>query len=165
MKIVKVLLGALIMLLVTASTVHKFYVSTTKIEYVEQQQSVQIISKLFIDDLEEVLRKRYDESIVLNANNESEEDFVKRYLLQKVQITINGIPATLEYIGKEYEVDVIKVYFEINDIMEFNTIEIENMVLFDLFDEQQNIIHLKTADSRRSLILNKENPKGVLNFD
>lgn len=165
MKILKVLLGALIVLLVTASTVHKFYVSTTKIEYVEQQQSVQIISKLFIDDLEEVLRKRYDESIVLNSNNESEEDFVKRYLLQKVQITINGIPATLEYVGKEYEVDVIKVYFEINDIMEFNTIEIENMVLFDLFDEQQNIIHLKTADSRRSLILNKENPKGVLNFD
>lgn len=165
MKIFRVLLIALVFSIVTASTAHKFYVSTTKIEYVEQQQSVQIISKIFIDDLEEVLRKRYDESIVLDSKDESEQDFVKRYLLQKLQITINGIPATLEYIGKEYEIDVIKVYFEINDIIELNTIEIENMVLFDLFEEQQNIIHLKTGESRRSLVLNKENPKGMLNFD
>ena len=165
MKIFRVLLIALVFSIVTASTAHKFYVSTTKIEYVEQQQSVQIISKIFIDDLEEVLRKRYDESIVLDSKDESEQDFVKRYLLEKLQITINGIPATLEYIGKEYEIDVIKVYFEINDIVELSTIEIENMVLFDLFDEQQNIIHLKTGESRRSLVLNKENPKGVLNFD
>jgi len=165
MKIFRVLLVALIFSIVTAATAHKFYVSTTKIEYVEQQSSVQIISKIFIDDLEEVLRKRYDETIVLDSKDESEQDFVKRYLLQKLQITINGIPATLEYIGKEYEIDVIKVYFEINDIVELSTIEIENMVLFDLFDEQQNIIHLKTGESRRSLVLNKENPKGVLNFD
>jgi len=165
MKIFRVLLIALVFSIVTASTAHKFYVSTTKIEYVEQQQSVQIISKIFIDDLEEVLRKRYDESIVLDSKDESEQDFVKRYLLQKLQITINGIPATLEYIGKEYEIDVIKVYFEINDIIELNTIEIENIVLFDLFEEQQNIIHLKTGESRRSLVLNKENPKGMLNFD
>ena len=165
MKIFRVLLIALVFSIVTASTAHKFYVSTTKIEYVEQQQSVQIISKIFIDDLEEILRKTYDESIVLDSKDESEQDFVKRYLLQKLQITINGIPATLEYIGKEYEIDVIKVYFEINDIIELNTIEIENMVLFDLFEEQQNIIHLKTGESRRSLVLNKENPKGMLNFD
>jgi hypothetical protein len=165
MKIFRVLLIALVFSIVTASTAHKFYVSTTKIEYVEQQQSVQIISKIFIDDLEEVLRKRYDESIVLDSKDESEQDFVKRYLLQKLQITINGIPATLEYIGKEYEIDVIKVYFEINDIIELNTIEIENIVLLDLFEEQQNIIHLKTGESRRSLVLNKENPKGMLNFD
>lgn len=165
MKIFRVLLIALVFSIVTASTAHKFYVSTTKIEYVEQQQSVQIISKIFIDDLEEVLRKRYDESIVLDSKDESEQDFVKRYLLQKLQITINGIPATLEYIGKEYEIDVIKVYFEINDIIELNTIEIENIVLLDLFEEQQNIIHLKTGKSRRSLVLNKENPKGMLNFD
>lgn len=165
MKIFRVLLIALVFSIVTASTAHKFYVSTTKIEYVEQQQSVQIISKIFIDDLEEVLRKRYDESIVLDSKDESEQDFVKRYLLQKLQITINGIPATLEYIGKEYEIDLIKVYFEINDIIELNTIEIENIVLFDLFEEQQNIIHLKTGESRRSLVLNKENPKGMLNFD
>ena len=165
MKIFRVLLIALVFSIVTASTAHKFYVSTTKIEYVEQQQSVQIISKIFIDDLEEVLRKRYDESIVLDSKDESEQDFVKRYLLQKLQITINGIPATLEYIGKEYEIDVIKVYFEINDIIELNTIEIENIVLLDLFGEQQNIIHLKTGESRRSLVLNKENPKGMLNFD
>lgn len=165
MKIFRVLLIALVFSIVTASTAHKFYVSTTKIEYVEQQQSVQIISKIFIDDLEEVLRKRYDESIVLDSKDESEQDFVKRYLLQKLQITINGIPATLEYIGKEYEIDVIKVYFEINDIIELNTIEIENIVLLDLFEEQQNIIHLKTGESRRSLVLNKENSKGMLNFD
>jgi hypothetical protein len=36
--------------------------------------------------------------------------------------------------------------------------------LFDTFEDQQNIIHIKTPEKRRSLVLDKENPKGLLNF-
>ena len=38
--------------LMASSSAHKFYVSITKIEYVASQQSLQIITKIFIDDFE-----------------------------------------------------------------------------------------------------------------
>ena len=66
--------------------------------------------------------------------------------------------------GKEYDIDIAKIYLEIENVSELKSIEIENKVLIDMFSEQQNIIHLTTPDSRRSLILDKSNPKGVLNF-
>ena len=46
-----------------------------------------------------------------------------------------------------------------------NTIEIENIILMYQYDEQQNIIHFRNKKRRKSLILDKDNPKGVLNFD
>lgn len=165
MKIFRIVVFGLIITLFTSWTIHKFYVSTTKIEYVEKIQSVQIISKIFIDDLEEVLRKRYDESLVLGPENETKEDLVKHYLMQKLKITINGTPASLEFIGKEYEIDVVKLYFEINNVRDFNTIEIENMLLFELSNEQKNIIHFKAGKTKRSLVLTKENTKVMLNFN
>jgi len=58
----------------------------------------------------------------------------------------------------------LELYLEIPNISSFERIEIENKILFDTFEDQQNIIHIKTPDARRSLVLDKENPKGLLNF-
>ena len=49
-------------------------------------------------------------------------------------------------------------------VLKFYKQEIENKILFDTFEDQQNIIHIKTPEKRRSLVLDKENPKGLLNF-
>ncbi len=152
--------------LLLSFTTHKFYVSTTNIEYVKEKKTLQIITKVFTEDIEQALQARYSPSITLDSNKETERDenFLRKYLLQKIKIKVNGKPVVLNYIGKEYDIDIAKIYFEIENISELQSIEIENKVLIDMFSEQQNIIHLKTPDSRRSLILDKENPKGVLNF-
>ena len=39
---------------------HKFYVSVTNVTYSEKNEALQITSRVFIDDLEEVLKERYD---------------------------------------------------------------------------------------------------------
>jgi uncharacterized protein YuzE len=71
----------------------------------------------------------------------------------------------LDYIGKEYDTDMLVAYIEVKDVKELKTIEIENKVLMEMFPEQQNIIHLKTPESRRSLILDKDEPSGKLKFN
>jgi hypothetical protein len=38
-------------------------------------------------------------------------------------------------------------------------------MLMDLFDKQQNIIHIKRYKQRKSLVLDIDNPKGLLNFN
>ena len=149
------------------SASHKFYVSVTKIEYIEEQESIQIISKLFIDDIEMVLQERYLSTITLDPNKETEADieFLKEYIFKKLKIIVNDQPVKMNYIGKEYDIDIMKVYIEIENVKKVNSIEIENNILIDKFPEQQNIIHYKNQDERKNLILDANNPKGVLNFN
>ena len=168
MKFLKIAILIVVLPLMTASTaVHKFYVSTTNIEYVPKKQSIQIITKIFINDIEDVLQKRYDPSISIATTKEKEEDvaYLKRYILQKLKINVNGKPAELTYIGKEYDIDVVNAYIEITGVKELHSIEVKNEVLMDLFEEQQNIIHIKTPNIKRSFILDSDNPKDMLNFD
>ena len=167
MKFLKFVLLILLFPVITGSAAHKFYVSTTKIEHVAESESVQIITHIFIDDIEDVLQERYSPNISLGIENEDPKDavFLKEYILQKLKIKINGAEANLDYLGHEYEMDIVKSYIEVVGIKDLKTIDIENKVLMDLFADQQNIIHVKTAKRRRSLVLDKENPKGVLNFN
>jgi hypothetical protein len=57
------------------------------------------------------------------------------------------------------------MYFEIEDIDTLGSLEIENKILIDLFPEQQNIIHFSNEKNKKNLILDKNRPSGLLNFN
>lgn len=167
MNFYKIILVLLAFPLLLSSTVHKFYVSTTNIEFVEEKQTIQVITKIFTEDVEQALQQRYGASVRLDSKKETEADegFLKKYVLQKLKINVNGNPVTLQYIGKEYDIDIVKLFFEVEDVSELHSIEIENKVLFDLFSDQKNIIHIKTANRKENLVLDRDRPKGLLNFN
>ncbi len=167
MKPIKITVLLLASFLLTAATLHKFYVSTTQIEYVKEEQSLQIITKIFTDDIEAVLRERYNRpEMELDSKKETGKDaqLIKQYILKKITIKVNGKRVTPIYLGKEYDIDILSAYLEVTGIPSLKTLEIENTLLQDKFPEQQNIIHFKQNKTRRSLILDKDNPKGMLNF-
>ena len=163
----KLFLLAFILPLFAFNFVHKFYVSVTEIEYVKDERSLQVISRIFIDDIESLLRERYDESITLAGDLEKStvNYYVEKYLKEKITISIDNEVQEVNFIGKEYEDDIMFCYLEIVDIEEITTIEISNEVLFEMFSKQQNIIRAKIKSKNKSFILIKENPKGLLNFE
>ena len=55
------------------ASLHKYYLSVTDVVYDEQEKSIQMISRLFYDDLEAVLQERYDETIVVDATANQEK--------------------------------------------------------------------------------------------
>lgn len=151
-----------------ASAIHKFYVSVTNVEYVEEEKSLQITSRIFIDDLEELLAVRYDIEAALATANEvnNSDDLISKYLNSKFEIKINGQSKAYSFLGKEYRDDLIVCYLEIPgiDIPNVSSIEVRNDVLTELFEEQQNVVHLKIGTKKKSFILMRENNKGMLNF-
>ncbi|MEM0518516.1 MULTISPECIES: DUF6702 family protein [Aequorivita] len=167
MKFSKILLLLLVFPLMSGSNAHKFYVSITKIEYVKEKNSLQIIAKIFTDDIEDALQQRYDSSLSLDTEKETPttNEVLQNYLLEKIHIKVNGSAVKLNYLGKEYDTDMLVAYLEVVDLKELKTIEIENKVLLEMFSEQQNIIHLKTPTTRRSLILDNDEPRGKLKFN
>ena len=57
---------ALVFILSSASNSHEYYVSVTKMEYVKEEKSLQIISQIFIDDFEKLIREVFDVKSVEN---------------------------------------------------------------------------------------------------
>ena len=167
MNHVKKLFLILLLPLFAFTTMHKYYVSVTQIDYLPEKQSVQITSRIFIDDFEKLLRERYDNNIALADNNESSttDIYFEKYLSEKIKIKINGKEANLTFIGKEYDTDIVKCYLEIVGIKKIESIEISNQVLFDLFSEQQNIVKTKIYDKQKSFLLDKNNKNALLNFN
>ena len=96
------------LILTSSNTKHEYYVSVTNIEHAKEQQSVQIISQVFIDDFERLIRERYDETITLAQDDEPElvDVYMKRYLEDKLKISINGKAYKFNFIGKEYKEDI-----------------------------------------------------------
>ncbi|WP_299255123.1 DUF6702 family protein [uncultured Aquimarina sp.] len=166
MKKLLFILPILLVFLSSFAVIHKFYVSVTQIEYNKEEKSLQIISRIFIDDIEEVFRKRYDENIELVSEKQEAkvDQYLSTYLNQKLSITVNGQEVFFNYIGKEYDNDLVLCYLEVENVPSLEIITISNQVLMGFFDEQQNIVHVKKGKKRKSLILEKEKDKGMLKF-
>lgn len=159
---------ALLCLMMSFTVAHKFYVSVTSIKYSEKDSSFQITSRIFIDDLEAVLLERYGVTSKLATPQESKiaEEYIQKYFNTKFVIGINGKKVDYQFLGKVYDNDVILCYLEIPNVKlsDVKTLSVQNEILTDLFDEQQNIVHVKWNGKKKSLILIKENNKGMLNL-
>jgi hypothetical protein len=167
MKLSKFLLVALVLPFFAFTAVHKYYISVTQVEYVQDKESVQIISRIFIDDLEKALQTNFDELLVLSNKDEASinSSYIYRYLQEHIKLKINDKAVTFNFIGKEYEGDIVRCYLEVENVKSITSFSISNSVLFDLFNDQQNIIKMKINSKNKSVILNSENLNALLKFN
>ena len=100
MKLFKIFILTIIFPTVVGAAIHKFYASTTKIEYVPQEQSVQIITEIFTDDIQQALSKRNLREIHLDSKKQTPADvlLLRDYVFKKLVVYFHG-----------YEVDVFTI--------------------------------------------------------
>jgi len=147
---------------------HKFYVSVTTVDYAQEEEALQIISRIFIDDLESVLLERYDLKADLGTPGESEEGitYIERYFNSKFTVFVNGEVRKYTFLGRKYDRDQVICYLEVSGIPEagLESVGIQNEILMDVFEEQKNLVHLKILGAKKSYVLIRENNKGMLNL-
>jgi hypothetical protein len=161
-------LGVFFMLVFTlcSAGVHKFYVAVFQLEYVAQKKVVQITSRIFIDDLEATLNKKYNKKLNIGSSKELAEanDLLRQYLNDNIHIKINGKLKAIKLLGKETEDDVLICYYTVPADAQVKSVEMKNTVLFEAFTDQQNIIHTKVNGDKKSLLLTNDNPSGIVEF-
>ncbi|MFC6861707.1 DUF6702 family protein [Zunongwangia atlantica] len=145
---------------------HKFYLSVTEIEYKKDKKDLQIISKVFIDDFQNVLEQRYGESITLSKETETGpvKELIQKYLKSKLHIYADGKEVALKYLGKKYDKDQLVLFIEGENLEPFKEISITNAILIDLFEDQKNVVNVKVNNEIKSLMLRKDAETDVLNF-
>jgi hypothetical protein len=154
----------LLFLSLSGFALHKFYVSIYQINYVPEKKMLQITSRIFVDDLNTVLKEKYKRKFFLGETNESQEDIVmmKKYILENFSIKINGQPKTINFLSKEMEGNVLICYYNVKEISKIKSFEIQNTVLLELNEEQQNIIQANIYNKKQNLLITPENVKGLL---
>lgn len=161
-------LPLVILLFFSFSSAHKFYVSVTNISYSEDDKAFQITSRVFIDDLDKLLKERYGVEAKLATPKESKiaDEYIEKYFRTKFVVEFDGEIVPYNFLGKRYDTDVVICYLEIPDVdlSEIKTMSVQNEVLTDLFDEQKNVVHIKWKGNKKSFVLIRENNKGMLNL-
>lgn len=146
---------------------HNVHISLTKVTYKEDAKSVQVLMRCFINDI----------TVAINAQNEIESEmatdreltdvdtYLKEYLTQNFAIYINGKLMNFNYLGKEYDEDIVYFYLEIENVESIKNIEVKNAVLFHTFDDQQNLIKLKIKEIKKTFYLSNNKDKEMLKID
>lgn len=146
---------------------HKYYLSLTQIKFKEEQKAVQIIINVFMDDIELALNKDYNIDLQLTTKKELEnnDEYFEKYLKNKLQFKIDDKEKDYNYLGKEYDGDLVFFYLEIENIESVKSIEVTNNILTFHFPTQQNLIKSKVGDKNKSVLLTKENANSILNYN
>lgn len=145
---------------------HKFYVSLTQVEYVKEDQSLQIIGRVFLDDLEEALKEFSGEAVRISSETDdtTHDRLIENYFRSKLKFEIDGKKVQWSFVGKAIDNDMLVAYIEITQLKKIRTIVITNEILFEMFEEQQNIIRTQINDQKKSFILISQDRSKVLNF-
>lgn len=147
-------------------TVHPFYVSVCEIIVVEEKKSIQVMQRIFADDLEETLNKKYNLQLDVMALKDlkATDSVLSAYYEEHFAMTLDGEKADFTYLGAELEEDVVWCYLEASYEHDFREILVHNSLLMDEFEGQNNIVHVTKGGEIKSIKLTENKQDGILKF-
>jgi len=151
--------------------VHNYHISQTKIEYAAEQEEWQISIHVFIDDLEAALKQSGNPRLHLGMKRESEDadTYIQAYMNKGFKLKDgDGQEMSCQWLGKEMTEDMASfwIYLYVDHVSEITSIQIENRLFTELFDDQQNIIDLYySANQNWQFLFNKDYWKAKVDFE
>ncbi len=155
----------LVFVAICGFTTHKFYVSINEVNFSQTKNRLEITSRIFIDDLDLALEKRFQTKFNLGTSQQRSNfaAFLQKYFNEKFQVKVNQTSKTPQIVNTEVEDGVFICYFLVKDIAKIQTIEIKNTALMELYD-QQHIFHVNVSGTKKSVMLTSENQSELLKY-
>ncbi|MGH9844839.1 MAG: DUF6702 family protein [Blastocatellia bacterium] len=124
---------------------HKFHVSVAAIEFNSKAQSVEVVLRVYADDLENALSQHAKRTVKLDpAKSREAGEVVMAYLRSQFELkTAAGKPVKFTWVGLEAQVDMFWLYFEGKAPGGLAGTQLKNRVFCELFDDQVNIVNAK----------------------
>ncbi|WP_412466498.1 DUF6702 family protein [Pedobacter sp. KLB.chiD] len=151
---------------VKAETKHPLHVSTTEVNFNAKDKTLEVSCKIFSDDFEAILARLYKQKIDLGNPNlkNAMDELVKKYLLAHLQLKANGKTVALNYIGFEIDHEATNIYLEVEKVATLKSVEVNDSILYDMFDDQMSIVHVVKGNNRKSTKILYPEKKFTANF-
>lgn len=140
--------------------IHKYYVSSTLIDFNHDSGTYQVSLKIFHDDLEKDLG--FDTNELDYSNYPNTNLIIKNYLKNNLKIYSEEGELKLDYLGFERKNDLVIYYVEIYNPMKLKSFIVENKILFDSFKNQKNIILYRNNNFKKSFIHTYDNFQSII---
>ena len=150
-----------------ASWVHPMHVSVTEIGVNDKEKRLEIMMRVFIDDLEVTLRRNFKqpELDVLDPKGQSLDDMMRSYFQQRFLISLDGRQQAVSYLGHERDHEAFVFYIEVDKVKKWKTIQVQNSIITEIYDDQSNLVHVTVGETVRSLRLTRTKPSDMLTFE
>lgn len=131
---------------------HPLHLSATEINYNPRSKTFEMSCRIFTDDFEDALSKKFHLKSDLSAvaKHQTMDDLVRKYLAANLQLRANGKPLALTYVGFENDNEAVIVYLESAVLLNPKKIETTCTLLYDLFEDQTNIFHFSYNGKKKS---------------
>ncbi|MFW2136642.1 DUF6702 family protein [Soonwooa sp.] len=132
--------------------VHPYHVGSVEFSYNSKTKTFQISGKFFLDDMENALNKKYPKSLkFLDAKGrEAINEALKNYCADYMKLKVNNQFVKINYLGFEEDSESVDVYLETEVVNQPQKVETSVSMLYNLFDDQLNIIHIIVNGNRKS---------------
>lgn len=167
MKKIVLLFGLFFLTLSLSSfEMHKFYVAIFQVQFVPEKKRIQITSRIFLDDLNKALEKKYHKKTSIGIGSEKAEELLllKKYFSENLILKVNGQTQPLNYLSSEVEEDVLVTYLTIKEITKIQNLNIQNSLLMDWNSDQQNIMHFTANGTKNSLNFSESSKIQMLKY-
>jgi hypothetical protein len=135
-----------------AKKFHPIHVSTSNIEYNKTDSKLEVICTIFTDDFEAALAKQYHAKTDLNKQemHAAMDALIKTYIPANLNIKTDDAPVKLNYLGFEINREATDIYLESDKLPAVKKVDVEVSLLYGLFDDQINIVHIIVNGVRKS---------------
>lgn len=146
---------------------HPIHISVTEMEYDEKERELEIVMRIFSDDLETSIRAaRNDPGLdLLHPQSGTTDELAREYILNRFKVTLDGKVQKLNYLGFELDGDAMVFYIQAVQVKNWKSITVLNSVILETYDDQSNLVHVTLKGRTKSLRLMRNNPSGTLTFD
>ncbi len=146
--------------------VHPLHVSVTEINHNATDKTLEISCKLFTDDFERVLTQNYKTKVDLinPPDRPAMEKLVNDFIHKHLMVKADGKPVQFSYLGFEKDNDAIYTYLQVDNIGTVKKLEVINTILYELFTDQINLMHITVGGKRKSTKLDYPDKEAVFSF-
>ncbi|MGI9525561.1 MAG: DUF6702 family protein [Weeksellaceae bacterium] len=137
-------------------TAHPYHVGTVEINYDKATKTYQVTARFFLDDLEDAINLKRKSPLYFYKPNQKAlmQNALQQYMKAHLVIKGDDKNVPLRFLGYEENQESVYIYLESSEMPTPSTVTVGANALYDLFDDQINIIHIKINGHRKSHKLN-----------
>ncbi|MCW3168614.1 hypothetical protein OMO38_08745 [Chryseobacterium sp. 09-1422] len=132
--------------------IHPYHVGSVEINYSSKSKTFEITGRFFLDDLENGLSKKYGKPFHFNDSKYKAQinEALKNYSSEYFKLKSDHQFLRVNYIGYEEDSESVNVYLESEKVDSPKKVEAAVSFLYNLFDDQINLVHIIVNGNRKS---------------
>lgn len=131
---------------------HPYHVGSVEINYNSKSRTFEVTGRFFLDDLESGLGKKYGGSFHFNDEKYKAKlnEALQKYCAEYLKLKVDNKFLKINYVGYEEDQESVNVFLESEPVSNPKKVEAAVSFLYNLFDDQINIVHIIVNGQRNS---------------